>query len=238
MPIDIIMVTYNRYKFTKKTLEHLFERTKTPYRLIVVDNGSQDGTIDLLNKYHAERKIFKVVPLPNNLGLQRAKNIGFESVQSARFVDTDNDCLLPALEPDWLAQLNVLMDSHPSFAAISLRPQVLVGVGAIFREAPEVVENNVAGGSWRLMNRDAVEQAGGWEDVFENRREEWDICTKLRKNGYKVGYARDIYTYHMFGENWGYDQSVPHYHRPESSQWAKDQNFDPITMVPERKSNE
>lgn len=238
--IDIVLVTYNRLPFTKKTIEHLIVRTKTPFQLIVVDNGSRDGTQDYINSLMPTGKIKRFIPLPENLGLQRAKNMGFEYVRSDYFVDTDNDCLCPNLDPDWLARLLSLMEDRPDFAAIALRPQILVGVGPIFKDAPEVVQNNVVGGSLRLMRRELVAGAGGWDDAFENRREEWDICGKFRKAGYKVGYTRDIFTYHMFGEpgTWGYAPGIEHYHNPASKIYAKDVEYDHETCEPLRRSNE
>lgn len=238
---EILMTTYFRFDFTKKVIESIIERTKSPFRFVIVDNGSTDGTQGYLQEMQKRYpQLFKrVILLPENLGLQRAKNIGMEYIETPRFINTDNDCIPPLLTPDWLEQLHNLMDRNPQFAAISLRPQVLVGVGPIFREAPEVVDNNVAGGSFRLMNTNIVKNLGGWLDDFENRQEEWNICTKIRNAGYKVGYARDLFTYHMFGEgNWGYPKTVKHYHNPNSEIYAKDQDYNPETCEPKVRMNE
>lgn len=247
MPIDIVLTTYNRLSFTKKVIEHLIERTTTPFRLIVVDNGSTDGTQDYINSLPSG-VVKRFIPLPENAGLQRAKNFGLEYVTSEFYIDTDNDCLCPLSSPDWLHNLVALLNSHPDFAAISLRPQVLVGVGPIFKDAKEVVQNNVAGGSLRIMRTEVVKSVGGWDDIKESRREEWTICNKLRANNWKVGYTRDIFTYHMFGDvddkknlgynNWGYPAGVEHYHSEASRGYAQDVEYDPITCTPVHKSNE
>ena len=183
--------------------------------------------------------IKRFIPLPENAGLQRAKNFGLEYVTSELFVDTDNDCLCPLLSPDWLARLVGYMHDYPAFGAIALRPQVLVGVGPIFKGAPEIVQNNVVGGSLRIMRTEVIKSLGGWEDINDSRREEWTICNKLRNNNWKVGYARDIFTYHLFGEsNWGYAEGIEHYHNPASAIYAKDQEYDPITCRPVQPGNE
>ena len=248
IPIDIVVVTYFRFAFTRKVLQHIRARTKTPFRLIVVDNGSQDGTREYLQNLKDAGEIYKLKLLNKNIGLQAAKNIGLEHVESKYFVDTDNDCLCPSLEPDWLEQLVGLIDVRNNFGAISLRPQVLVGVGPIFKQAEEVVENNVAGGSFRIMRTDVVKTLGGWRSDFENRSEEWEISGKLKKAGYKVGYSRDIFTYHMFGEfedkkklgynNWGYPKDVKHYHNKKSRIYARDVDYDSITCEPKIRLNE
>jgi len=229
---DILITTYFRKDFTGKVLDHIIGRTKLPVQFIIVDNGSKDGTREMLEEY---QKIYpslfkKVIFLDKNIGLQAAKNIGMEFVEGKYFVNTDNDCLCPQLDPDWLAQLIELMGDNPDYAAISLRPQVLVGVGPIFRGAGVVVANNVAGGSFRIMLTEAVRKVGQWHDSFENRNEEWHICNALRRAGYKVGYARDLFCYHMFGSEWGYPQGIEHYHAPERNIYSKDEAYDPITM--------
>jgi len=49
-PIDIIVVTFNRIDYFKVFVEFLFLFTDHSFRLIVVDNGSQDGTRELIIK--------------------------------------------------------------------------------------------------------------------------------------------------------------------------------------------
>lgn len=239
--MDILITTYFRLEFTKKVIQAIMDRTMPFYRLVIVDNGSTDGTREYLQDLQKQYPAFvkKIILLDKNEGLQRAKNLGMEYVDSKYFVNTDNDCIPPKLSPDWLRQLEGLMDKYPEFAAISLRPQILVGVGPIFRDAAEVVENNVAGGSFRIMRTDLVKQVGAWTDEFENRQEEWNICTKLRNAGHKVGYARDLFCYHMFGDgNWGYDKNTKHYHNPASEVYAKDEEYDPETCIPRVRHNE
>jgi len=240
--IDIIVVTYNRLEFTKKTLESIFSRTKLPYRLIVIDNASTDGTREFLNKLGNEGKIDQVIFNDKNVGLENAWNQGLELVESPLFVTTDNDCIAPDLDPCWLERLVDLMNNHIEFAAIALRPQVLIGVGNIFSEDVEVVENNVCGGSYRIMDLDRVKEVGGWTDKFENNgrgNEEHDVCGKLRNNGYKVGYAKEIFTYHQFGEdNWGYDESIDAAAGRSLKTAPKDQDYNPKTCEPKVRSNE
>jgi GT2 family glycosyltransferase len=241
-PIDILLTTYFRFDFTRKVIEHIMDRTRSDsYRLIIVDNGSTDGTREYLQnlKHHNPNQVV-IKLLQKNFGLQVAKNIGMEYVQSSLFVNTDNDCLCPQLTPDWLTQLTQLIEARPDYAAISLRPQILVGVGPIFSVDQDVIENNVAGGSFRIMRTNLVREVGMWQDSFENRQEEWNICTKLRNAGYKVGYAKHLFCYHMFGpgENWGYSEGIEHYHNPASKIYARDTEYDPITCEPKIHSNE
>ncbi len=241
---DILITSYYRLDATQKTIEYVMSRT-TPgtFRLIIVDNGSSKEQQDWLRENIKSPHV--LVLLNHNRGLQEAKNIGLHFVESQRYVDTDNDILVPALRPDWLTQLNGLMDGHPSFAAISLRPQILVGVGPIFNSPELVIENNVAGGSMRLMKTDVVRLVKGWENRFENRREEWEISGRLKKEGWSVGYARDLFCYHIFGQKregllrWGYEDGIDHFHKTDTTVYHDDMfPHDEETCVPHTKHNE
>ncbi len=221
--IDIVIVSYFRKDFTWQTLEAIKEYTDTPHRVIVVDNGSDQDTLDILWEAKDTGLIDVLLLLDKNHGLEPAKNYALHFVNSSVYVDTDNDILVPPPDKsgDWLSQLNKLLNKDDKLAAVALTPQVFIGATKedIFKNAPEVLERAFVGGSMRLMRTELVREVGGWrsnpKDMNEaNRGEERHICSKLNAKGYKVGYARDIDCFHMFGtdEQWGYGD-VEHYHR-------------------------
>jgi len=241
-PIDIIMTTYNRLALTKQSLYSIIRRTKTPYWLTVIDNFSTDGTREFLQVEKLNGHINTLVLNESNLGLAVALQQGYLLSDSRYFVTVDNDCIAPDLDPDWLSQLVTLMDKNFVYGAIALRPQVLIGVGQIFKTDKEIVDNNVVGGSYRIMRRKAVETVDGWTDRFENDgrgKEEWDICTKLRNAGYKVGYTRNLWTYHQWGsDKWGYDE-LENYKMGRVMEHApKDVEYNHKTCEPLIKCNE
>jgi len=153
-------------------------------------------------------------------GIHYARNKLLESVIYKLFVSTDNDIVpqSPVDGADWLQLLTDLMERHPDYAAIALRPHIMIGdrVEEMFKDAPEVVERAHVGAVLRMMRTEAVIDVGGWSDKIQpgrNNEEQW-ICGKLRKAGWKVGYARDIHAIHCFGnpelgeDPWGYDASL------------------------------
>lgn len=220
-PIDIVITSYNRVKFTGECIRYICARTRTPYRLIVVDNGSLDDTQELLHGYRGDGSVDIFVEMNMNAGIHAAKNVGLSLVQSPVFVSMDDDIYVPDLEPDWLHQLYELLRHRPEFAAISMRPQVMVGDGGnMFDGSPEVLTRGHVGSAGRIMRTNVVRNVGGWRKEIKPGRdnEEKHICSRLAKAGYKVGYARDVRCYHAFGndDNWGYGP-VPmevHGHRP------------------------
>lgn len=208
--IDIVMTTWKRFEMTKKSILSIIKNADYPCRLIVIDNGSdyQDWLSEQRGKL-----IDILVLLDKNYGLETAKNIGMNFVESDLFVSTDNDILA---KPGWLKQLKELIDKYPEYACIACRPQVLVGTGDIFGDSPpEVKEFSHIPGYLRIMRTDLTKKAGAWSDKRPLRgHEEYWISQKFREMGHKVGWASYIDCYHMFGDNqdWGYDGMKPEQH--------------------------
>lgn len=243
--LDLVMTTYNRKEFTQKSLKYIAERTKTPLRIIVVDNNSNDGSQEMLFEMKKAGLISHLILLEENYGIHMAKNYGLALVRSEPYyIDTDNDLLPPQLDPDWVQSLIKLMDKYPAYGAIACRPQVLIGrSGSEFDGTFEVAKFSHIGGHLRIMRTEAVKRATGWEKTWEANRNHEDsyIASRLQEQGFDVGYAKDVRCWHMFGENWGYGD-IPveeHGHRPmhpPSEHWdtiVKD--FDTRTWEPVEK---
>ena len=220
---DIVLVTWNRPKLTELTISTLVANTTSPFRLIVVDNGSEKPLVDKLRKWQDMGIIGILRLLDKNVGLEPARNLGLQMVESKYFVCTDNDILpeKPDENGDWLSKLKDLMKKYVDFGAISARTQIMIGTGNIFdgHEDEDIVEFSHPGGSLRIMKSEIVKRVGGWrDDVHSRGQEEMYICGKLREHGYRAGFATHVNCYHMFGKdkNWGYGKLPPekHGHRP------------------------
>ena len=119
--IDIIVVTYNRIKYIKIFIEFLYLFTNYPFRIIVVDNGSSDGTRDLILKLEKDGLIWKHVFNNKNLKLAAAQTKGFNEVESELFVVVDDDMIPPQWkEICWLTLLRAKMLQDNNIGSINL----------------------------------------------------------------------------------------------------------------------
>jgi len=230
---DLILVTYNRLEFTKKTLQYLFKRTTTPFRLIIVDNGSTDGTAEFL--YDNKRQfndIDMLVLLEKNYGLEHARAIALTHVHSNYHVYFDNDLVCPAPREgmDWLGTEIGFMEKYQEYGAMAMHPQLLVGASIDLSDtAPEVIQNNHVGATFLIMRTDLMKEVG-WRTEFTNRVADWYFGDKFRSKGFKSGWIRDLWCYHFFQKDWGY-KNVDHFHRdvwPPSEFY--DRLVDPYTL--------
>ena len=101
--VDVIVVTFNRITYFKTFVEMLYLSTKVPFRLIVVDNGSTDGSRELIIKLEKKGIIWKHIFTESNLPLAQAFSEALPLCES-EFVLTVADDMVPSLfkEFDWL----------------------------------------------------------------------------------------------------------------------------------------
>ena len=101
MDISVVIATHNQRDRLRLVLSGLAVQTfyESQFEIIVVDDGSTDGTGDFLHAY--EQIPIKVIPLRTNVGACRARNIGIAEARGDLVAFLDGDAL-PG--PGWLAQ--------------------------------------------------------------------------------------------------------------------------------------
>jgi glycosyltransferase involved in cell wall biosynthesis len=97
MKIDLHLVSWNRPKMTELTIKAIHRNTnRDNFRLVVLDNGSDDDTPERLQALADGGLIDEYLPIKTNLGLEYARNLLLNNcTQSDYFICVDNDCLPP-----------------------------------------------------------------------------------------------------------------------------------------------
>jgi len=121
-PVDIVVITYNRKKYFETFVKFLYLSTDYPFRLIVVDNGSIDGTRQYIQDLRKEGKVWKFLFTDKNLPMAAAFTAGFELVESELFITVADD-MVPALgkKPSWLEIFVAKMNQDESVGCINFR---------------------------------------------------------------------------------------------------------------------
>lgn len=105
--VDVVIPTYNGRQYLDGCLRALRRQTFGDFAILVVDDGSTDGTVEFVGERYPEAR---VVRLPRNSGLARACNVGVAAT-SAEFVALLNNDTEP--EPGWLGALVAALDAAP-----------------------------------------------------------------------------------------------------------------------------
>lgn len=99
MKLLIVLITYNRLEYTKRTLRALWDTVEMPYYLVICDNNSTDGTREYLGGLVKRHRADKVILNPDNYYPGKATNIGWSEglkdyPEATHLMRLDNDMLL------------------------------------------------------------------------------------------------------------------------------------------------
>ena len=97
--VSVIIPNYNGMQYVKRCLESLMAQTLKDWEILFIDNGSADGSRELVEK---EYPLVKVIALPENLGFCGAVNIGILEATASYVVLLNNDT---EAEPEFLQEL-------------------------------------------------------------------------------------------------------------------------------------
>jgi glycosyltransferase involved in cell wall biosynthesis len=97
---SLVIPVYNGQAFLAETIQSCLDQTNERIEIIVVDDGSTDGTADILTHFQYIDERVKVIRLEKNMGRSHARNVGIEAATSGLILtlDADDICLPDRVE--------------------------------------------------------------------------------------------------------------------------------------------
>ena len=194
--VTVVVATRDRREQLATTLPR-----HAPAPVILVDNGSTDGTLDLVAEHFPQ---VSVLALGSNLGAP-ARNLGVAAAATPYVAFADDDSWWA---PGALARAAELLDRHPRLGLVAGR--VLVGreerldpISAWMAEAPIGAEPDLPGPSVlgflacaAVVRREAFLACGGFDDVVFFLGEEERLALDLAAAGWGLAYCDDVVAHH------------------------------------------
>lgn len=199
--VAVVVITHERREEVLRTLDRLSDLPEAPH-VVVVDNGSTDGTAAAVRAAHPE---VDVVVSDRNLGAL-GRNLGIARVTTPYVAFCDDDTWW---EPGSVGTAADLLDTHPDVAVVTAR--ILVEPGA--REDPIVAElrdspltgrpdlpgpalgSFLAGAS--VVRRSAFLEVGGFHPRLWLGGEEELLAADLAAAGWELCYVEDLVVHHQ-----------------------------------------
>lgn len=204
MTFAVVIPNWNGAPWLGRCLDAVSAQTRPPDMVVVVDNGSTDGSLELLS----ERDSVTTVALDRNTGFAAAANRGVEAAacDAVALVNTDVQ-----LEPGWLEQVARALEADPQAGAVATkmldraRPGLIDDAGDVLRrdgvceqrgrgfaqdrlfDAPGEVFAACAGAAG--YRAEALAAVGGFDERFFSYLEDVDLGLRLRLAGWRCLYV-------------------------------------------------
>ncbi len=159
--IDVIIPSYNGIGYIPDCLDSLRKQLRKPDEIIVVDDGSTDGTASLISKDYPE---VRLVRLDSNRGFAAAVNAGILHGKGTYVALLNNDT---RVTPQWLLELKKTLDENPSVGFCSSK--------MVFADQPDVI-NSIGIGFTRAGTAFDVGYGQKDGDKFERPRQVFGAC--------------------------------------------------------------
>ncbi len=114
------MPAYNAERYIREAIESILNQTFSDFELIVINDGSTDGTLECIRSFGDER--IKIINNKQNLGIIRSRNIGLQASRGEYIAKMDADDI--SLNTRLQRQVNYL-DQHPEVAVIACKLAVM-----------------------------------------------------------------------------------------------------------------
>ena len=224
MRVAVVIPNWNGSRWLTGCLDALAAQTRSPDEVIVVDDASQDDSVDVAARHALAPR---VLALPTNGGFGRAVNEGIRAASTDAVALVNQDVIL---SKDWLERTVRALEEDPRAAAVATKmvamedPGVLDDTGDFLRrdgaaeqrgrfrrdqglwDEPEEVWGACAGAA--LFRRSAVLDSGGFEERFVMYLEDTELALRLRLAGWRCRYEPTIARHHGASSSAGRSRTV------------------------------
>jgi glycosyltransferase involved in cell wall biosynthesis len=182
--LSLYVPCYNAERHIAACLEGVLAQRLRPAEILVIDDGSQDGTVEIASRYPV-----KILRHEQNRGLAAARNTAFRSARHELVAALDADCVP---EPAWLEHLvSHFADENVVGASGRLEEAVQTSVAdrwrkthmpqhwgdAPLRDLPALYGANT------VYRKSAILEAGGYDERCRTNGEDRDISARIHARG-------------------------------------------------------
>jgi GT2 family glycosyltransferase len=219
IPVSVVVVNFNRVNLLRKCLESLARQEGAAVEVIVVDNGSSDGSPDMVERDLPAVKLIRNV---QNVGFCAGNNQGFAAATGRHIALLNNDA---EAEPGWLAAMlhEMELDDRVGMVASKIlvagRPGVIDKVGhgiywdgqnrgrgsgeqdlGQFDTEREILWPD---GCAALYRKAMLDEVGGFDEDFFAYADDAELGLRGRLAGWRARYAPGAVVHHQRGATLG-----------------------------------
>jgi len=199
-PLCFYVPVYNVEAFIRKAIEGILAQHHPVAGILVIDDGSEDGSIDVAREYPVS-----IIEHGENRGLAAARNTAFRRAACAFLAAIDTDARPdPAYAKYALMEFEngdatlagvggMLVEQHKDSLPDAWRAKHLAQHWGDVRLCPP----NFLFGSNSVFRKEAVLEVGGYDERYRTNAEDAEICVRLRDRGYGLCYTPAAKAHHL-----------------------------------------
>ena len=231
-PVDVIVCIHNALEDVTRCLESIERYTNQPYRLILVDDGSENLTREYLESFAHNKDHCIVLRNEQAGGYTRAANKGLRSSTAEFVVLINSDTIVG---PEWLDRLYAAITSNEKYGVAGPLSNT-----ASWQSIPELEDNGdwaanplpegvsaeqmschvakysgllrpeakLLNGFCLMIKRSVIDEIGYFDEEHfgEGYGEEDDFNLRARQAGWKLVIADDVYVYHAQSKSYSHER--------------------------------
>ncbi len=240
--VSVVIPSWNRRQLLLDCLAALRAQKYEPFEVIVVDNGSDDGSLDAVTGQHGAW--VNLIRNEENLGYACAVNQGIAAA-GGDFIATLNNDAVPA--PDWLGALVEAISSDDQFGMAASKilsfdnPRIIDGTGLLIypdgsSRARGRLEKDVGqydaeteallpSGCAAIYRRRMLEEIGALEETFFAYCEDTDLGLRARLAGWRCAFAPKAVVQHHYSASSGNASELKAFLVERNRLWVAARNF-------------
>ncbi len=221
--VSIIIPCFNAVKYTKQCIESVFLQTNINYELILINNGSTDGTNKYFDKLKKQLKPNKklrrliIIQSKRNLGVAKALNLGISKSIGRYICYLNNDVIVTK---DWLKKIVKAAKSNKQIGAVGTmfnafenkkylkaveKNKSLIDIMAqiiSLKNSGKIKIAKTIHGLCMFIKKSVFKKVGLFnEHFYPCFGEDIEFCDRLKKNGYKLVDAKDVFVFHYWNKS-------------------------------------
>ncbi|MDI6783522.1 MAG: glycosyltransferase family 2 protein [bacterium] len=217
--VSVVIVNFNAKEYLISCINASLLSNYQPIEIIVVDNGSTDGSVDMVKENYSTHSLVQLIALPKNYGPAYARNRGIEKATGKYLAFLDNDT---KPDPNWLVDLVKVMEADERIGACQCKlllmedPTRIDYVGDYISHYGFLIQEVHGGdldiGQAEKMNEilsaksaamaaraEVVREIGLFDEDYFIYVEETDLGWRIWLKGYRIVYIPTSRVYHAFG---------------------------------------
>lgn len=244
--VSVIIVNWNGKKFISECLDGLRRQTYKDHSIVLVDNASDDGSLELIHRKYPE---VKTIALAENLGFAVANNIAIESIDTEYVALLNNDAVP---HPGWLTNLLKTLEMNPGAGMAASKmllydhPEIIDRAGDIYTTAATALLNGRGKPSYyfnkpawifgacagaAIYRKQMLDEIGFFDEDFFLLYEDVDLSFRAQLHGYKCIYVPNAIVYHKASGSIGDDTPVSVYYSHRNLEWVYIHNMPRILVL-------